>query len=92
MPDELPVLKEQFRYMHKEVEEMKDDLKQHDRSLQARVRFEERIQFQLKSIQTELSSLTETIQKDTGWRGFILDFVKAVAQIAALVGAGKFIF
>lgn len=92
MPDELPVLKEQFRYMHKEVEEMKDDLKEHERALQVRVRFEERIQFQLKAIQTDLSSLTDTIKKDTGWRGFFLDFIKAAAQIAALVGAGKFIF
>lgn len=92
MPDELPVLKERFRYLHKEVEELKGDLKESEQENRKNQLTMERMQFQLKSIQTDLKNISTTLSKDTGWRGFFLDFIKAAAQIAALVGAGKFIF
>lgn len=78
--------------MSKEVDSIKEEVKKQGNDMQRRIRTEERIQFQLKQIRTELQSISTTVQKDAGWRGFLLDFIKAAAQIAALVGAGKFIF
>lgn len=39
-----------------------------------------------------IGKVEAAVTKDSGWRGFAIDVLKAVAQIAALVGAGKFIF
>lgn len=71
---------------------MKDDAKEQEKEVVRLNRSEDRIQFRLKRIEDEVITISATLAKDTGWRGFLLDFIKAAAQIAALVGAGKFIF
>lgn len=46
----------------------------------------------LEEIKAELKEIKTNQQKDQGWRVVLIDFIKAAAQIAALIGAGKFIF
>ncbi|USK77758.1 hypothetical protein [Peribacillus frigoritolerans] len=48
--------------------------------------------YKLSTIEKTVESINTTLSRDTGWRGFFVDFIKAAAQITALIGAGKFIF
>lgn len=92
MADTLAVLTEKIRVVEREIRELKMDFKESDGDvdeLSAQVKL---MVYKLSTIEKTVESINATLSKETGWRGFFIDFIKAAAQIAALVGAGKFIF
>ncbi|MCU6603841.1 hypothetical protein OCO53_25710 [Peribacillus frigoritolerans] len=92
MPDTLAVLTEKMRVIEREVRDLKKDFKQSDGDVDELSSQMKLVVYKLEAIEKTVASINTTLSKDTGWRGFFIDFIKAAAQIAALVGAGKFIF
>lgn len=78
------ILAERIKVIQREIREIKAEIKTLENDFE-KVGI---IVHRLESVEKNLGSMS----KDAGWRGFFLDFIKAAAQIAALVGAGKFIF
>ncbi|MEP9408583.1 hypothetical protein ABKP09_19890 [Peribacillus frigoritolerans] len=92
MPDTLAVLTEKMRVIEREVRDLKKDFKEADGDVDELSSQMKLVVYKLEAIEKTVASINTTLSKDTGWRGFFIDFLKAAAQIAALVGAGKFIF
>jgi septal ring factor EnvC (AmiA/AmiB activator) len=92
MPDTLAVLTEKMRVIEREVRDLKKDFKEADGDVDELASQMKLVVYKLEAIEKTVASINTTLSKDTGWRGFFIDFIKAAAQIAALVGAGKFIF
>ena len=92
MQTEIAVLKERIVYYEREVKDLKKEIREQSKELETLNMSKETMLIKLDQIQKQLASIEGTVSKDSGWRGFFLDFIKAAAQIAALVGAGKFIF
>lgn len=92
MQAEIAVLKERIVYYERDVKELKSVVKEQSKELDQLITSKETMLIKLDQIQKQLASIEGTVNKDSGWRGFFLDFIKAAAQIAALVGAGKWIF
>ena len=82
------ILAERIRVLERELKDIKGDLKgQWEDIEQLPI-----ILHRLNGIEKKLDSIDSNLSKDSGWRGFFIEFIKAAAQIMALVGAGKFIF
>ena len=92
MQTEIAVLKERIVYYERDVKELKSVVKEQSKELDQLITSKETMLIKLDQIQRQLASIEGTVSKDSGWRGFFIDFIKAAAQIAALVGAGKWIF
>lgn len=92
MQTEVAILKEKVIYVEREITDLKRDLRAQSEEVDELITVKETTLLKLNQIQQQLSSIETTVNKDAGWKGFFLDFIKAAAQIAALVGAGKFIF
>lgn len=93
MPDDtLAVLTEKMRVVEREIRELKNDFKISDGNVDNLSAQLQLVVYKLSAIEKTVESINTTLSKDSGWRGFFIDFIKAAAQIAALVGAGKFIF
>ncbi|MED4116608.1 hypothetical protein P4661_27610 [Priestia megaterium] len=90
--DTVLVLKERMRRLEADLLEVKGEVRVQGNEIDAIEQDKSLIVYRLEQIQRQLDGITATLSKDTGWRGFFIDFLKAAAQIAALVGAGKFIF
>lgn len=75
---------ERIRVMEKEIKEIKSDLQRNEDKIDKFPLIIHRLE--------QIEKTLGTMSKDAGWRGFFLDFIKAAAQIAVLVGAGKWIF
>lgn len=90
--DTVLVLKERMRRLEADLLEVKGEVRVQGNEIDAIEQDKSLIVYRLEQIQRQLDSISATLSKDTGWRGFFIDFLKAAAQIAALVGAGKFIF
>lgn len=86
------VLQERVRVLEREIRSMKVDVKEQGEDLDNLLTSKETMLIKLSNIEKSLESIQTTVNKDSGWRGFFLDFIKAAAQIAVLVGAGKWIF
>lgn len=82
------VLAERVRVVERDIKGIKTALKEQELELDALPL----ILHRLGNIEKSVEAMSSTISKDSGWRGFFIDFIKAAAQICALVGAGKFIF
>lgn len=91
-PDSIAVLQERVRRLEKDLIEVKKDVKTQTKELDLVTDDKNIILYRLEQIQKQLDSVNVSLSKDSGWRGFFIDFIKAAAQIAALVGAGKWIF
>jgi hypothetical protein len=89
---EIAVLKEKVIYIAQEMKELKNETKLNSADIDKLERTQDTILLKLEQIQNQLGSIQSTVSSDSGWRGFFLDFIKAAAQIAVLVGAGKWIF
>lgn len=92
MQTEIAVLKEKIVFMERQINDIKSDLREQNHDLDNLLTVKETTILKLEQIQRQLASIEGTVNKDSGWRGFFLDFIKAACQIAVLVGAGKFIF
>ena len=92
METSVAVLQEKVNRVEREIVDIKKDIREQNADLDSLLTTRETILFRLDQIQKQLAEIQGTVNKDSGWRGFFLDFIKAAAQIAALVGAGKFIF
>lgn len=92
MGDTNAVLSMRIRTLEREIKEIKKDLKDIDNASDDLNLFKETTLLKLIEINRKLESIQTSVSKDEGWRGFILDFIKAAAQIAVMVGAGKWIF
>lgn len=90
--DTILVLKERIRRLEADLLEIKGEVRTQGNEIDAIEKDKNIILYRLEQIQRQLDSISASLSKDTGWRGFFIDFIKAAAQIAALVGAGKFIF
>lgn len=90
--DTIAVLKERLRRLETDLSEVKSEVRSQGQEIDVIEQDKNIILYRLEQIQKQLDSISVTINRDTGWRGFFIDFIKAAAQIAALVGAGKFIF
>jgi len=86
------VLKERIRRLEADLLEIKGEVRTQGNEIDVIEKDKNIILYRLEQIQRQLDSISATLSKDTGWRGFFIDFLKAAAQIAALVGAGKWIF
>lgn len=75
---------ERIRVMEREISEIKSDLKAQEKDI-------DNLPIILHRLE-QIEKTLGTMSKDAGWRGFFLDCIKAAAQIAVLVGAGKWIF
>lgn len=82
------VLAERIRVVERDIKEIKVSMKDQDEDIEKLPI----ILHRLDGIERTLEKMNQTLSRDSGWRGFFLDFIKAAAQIAALVGAGKWIF
>lgn len=82
------ILAERVRVIERDMNEMKMDMREQGEDIEKLPL----ILHRLDSIEKTLEALNKTLSRDSGWRGFFLDFIKAAAQIAVLVGAGKWIF
>jgi len=91
-PDSIAVLQERVRRLENDLLEVKKDVKTQTKELDLVTDDKNIILYRLEQIQKQLDSVNVSLSKDSGWRGFFIDFIKAAAQIAALVGAGKWIF
>lgn len=92
MESSVAVLQEKVNRVEREIIDIKKDIREQNADLDSLLTTRETILLRLDQIQKQLGDIQGTVNKDSGWRGFFLDFIKAAAQIAALVGAGKFIF
>lgn len=92
MQTEIAVLKEKVIYFERENAELKKEVRELSKDVDSLNTTKETMLIKLDQIQAQLAAIQGTVNKDSGWRGFFLDFVKAAAQIAVLVGAGKWIF
>jgi chromosome segregation ATPase len=92
MQTDIAILREKIVYCEREIKDLKKELRENGQELDSLTTSKETTLLKLEQIQRQLSSIEATVNKDAGWRGFFLDFVKAAAQIAVLVGAGKWIF
>ncbi|MET3689821.1 chromosome segregation ATPase [Priestia megaterium] len=90
--DTVLVLKERMRRLEADLLEIKGEVRSQGNEIDVIDNDKNIILYRLEQIQRQLDSISATLSKDTGWRGFFIDFLKAAAQIAALVGAGKFLF
>lgn len=81
-------LQEKVKVLEREVKEIKVEVKDISEDLDDLTT----LKFKIENLQNDISTIKTTVTKDSGWRGFFLDFIKALAQIAVLVGAGKWIF
>jgi len=90
--DTVLVLKERIRRLESDLLEIKGEVRSQGNEIDLIEQDKNIILYRLEQIQRQLDSISATLTKDTGWRGFFIDFLKAAAQIAALVGAGKWIF
>ena len=90
--DTVLVLKERMRRLEADLLEVKGEVRVQGNEIDVIEQDKSLIVYRLEQIQRQLDGISATLSKDTGWRGFFIDFLKAAAQIAALVGAGKFIF
>jgi len=90
--DTVLVLKERIRRLEADLLEIKGEVRVQGNEIDTIEQEKNIILYRLEQIQRQLDAISATLSKDTGWRGFFIDFLKAAAQIAALVGAGKFIF
>jgi len=90
--DTILVLKERIRRLEADLLEIKGEVRTQGNEIDVIEKDKNIILYRLEQIQRQLDSISASLSKDTGWRGFFIDFIKAAAQIAALVGAGKFIF
>jgi hypothetical protein len=88
----MAVLKEKVFHLEQEVRDLKNEMKVNGNDIDLLERTQDTILLKLEQIQVQLGSIQKTVSSDSGWRGFFLDFIKAAAQIAVLVGAGKWIF
>jgi chromosome segregation ATPase len=92
MADSLAVLKEKVRRVEVDLVEMKGDIKVQGEEIEDLAKSKETTLVKLEQIQKQLDSIQTAVSKDSGWRGFLFEFIKAAAQIGALIGAGKWIF
>ncbi|MFP5116154.1 hypothetical protein ACSU64_27990 [Bacillaceae bacterium C204] len=92
MQTEIAILKEKLIYFERENADLKKEVRELWKDVDALVTSRETMLIKLDQIQKQLMDIQGAVNKDSGWRGFFIDFLKAAAQIAALVGAGKFIF
>lgn len=90
--DTVLVLKERLRRLESDLLEVKGEVRAQGNEIDVIEKDKNIILYRLEQIQKQLDAISVSLSKDTGWRGFFIDFIKAAAQIAALVGAGKFIF
>lgn len=90
--DTVLVLKERLRRLESDLLEIKGEVRTQGNEIDLIEQDKNIILYRLEQIQRQLDTISVTLSRDTGWRGFFIDFIKAAAQIAALVGAGKFIF
>lgn len=95
----IEVLAEKVRVLEEGVKELKADMRlvmnevdDIDTSKELMLQKIQGIENIIGETKTAINKIEVAVTKDTGWRGFAIDVLKAVAQIAALVGAGKFIF
>ena len=89
---ELAVLTEKVRTLEREIKELRADVRENSHEIDVLDRTKETTVYRLQLIDKKLDEIQTSISKDSGWRGFFLYFIKAAAQIAVLVGAGKWIF
>ena len=89
MPDTPEVITEKVRVTEREIRDLKKDVRETSGEVDSQMKL---VLYKLDAIEKSIGSISTMVSKDTGWRGFFIDFLKAGAQIAALVGAGKFIF
>ncbi len=92
MQTDVAVLKEKLMYIEREMKDLKKDVREQNAEVDSLLTTRETMLLKLDQIQKQLNEIQGTVNKDSGWRGFFLDFIKAAAQIAVLVGAGKWIF
>lgn len=85
---ELALLKQEIKQVKKDLNELKTTVKEQGEELEQLPL----IAYKLEGISKAVESIDNKLSKDGGWRGFFLDFIKAAAQIAVLIGAGKWIF
>lgn len=90
--DNVSVLAEKVRNLEEEVRALKADMRVAMEEIDDIQSSQSLILHKLNEIGTAMTDIKVQVSKDSGWRGFFLDFIKAVAQIAVLVGAGKWIF
>lgn len=86
------VLAERIKHLEREVQALKNDVRSAEQEIDDIQGDRNLLIHKLDVITANITEIRTTISKDSGWRGFFLDFIKAVAQIAVLVGAGKWIF
>lgn len=86
------VLSHRIKTLEREIREIKNNLKEIDSASDDLTLFKETTLLKLIEINRKLEDIQSSVSKDGGWRGFFLDLIKAAAQIAVMVGAGKFIF
>lgn len=91
MGEYLEVLAEKIRTIERELRDIKADVKSNSSEIDKLETSRETNLIKLDLLDKKLESIQTSISKDTGWRGFFIDFIKAAAQIAVLVGAGKWI-
>jgi len=89
---EVAVLKERLFFVERENADLKKEVRELSKDVDTLVTSKETMLIKLDQIQKQLADIQGAVNKDSGWRWFFIDFLKAAAQIAALVGAGKFIF
>jgi chromosome segregation ATPase len=92
MQTEIAVLKEKVFYFERENAELKKEVREMSKDVDILLTSRETMLLKLDQIQKQLADIQGTVNKDSGWRGFFIDFIKAAAQIAVLVGAGKWLF
>lgn len=82
------ILAERIRVLEREIKDVKADMRDQWEDLEQLPL----ILHRLNGIESKLEKIDTNLSKDSGWRGFFVEVIKAAAQIMALVGAGKFIF
>lgn len=86
------VLTEKIRTIEREVQELKNSMRSVEEEIDDIQNGNAVMLHRLDNIISVISEIKATVSKDAGWRGFLIDAIKAAAQIAVLVGAGKWIF
>lgn len=95
----LDVIAEKVRVLEREIQELKQEVRRTMDEVDDIDKSNIKIVQELKGVTGVISEVKEmvtnlqtTISKENGWRGFFLDVIKALAQIAALILAGRWIF
>ncbi|OAH59382.1 MULTISPECIES: hypothetical protein [Bacillaceae] len=78
--------------LEEKVKRLEEDMDKIKKEVSMLLIKKETMIYKLDQIQKQLDEIQTSVNRDSGWRGFLIDFIKAAAQIAALVAAGKFIF